>query len=121
MDQDKTFSVADATSIPSAFEIECMTPAAGGACMVPASDVHPAEFVMTTEDLARFFADAAAVRAATTGAWANCLPPLPEVSDEDKLFLHYNPNTNDVLEWIGNYATAYAEAAVRAARGIVTR
>lgn len=29
---------------------------------------------------------------------------LPEISDEDKAWLHYNPNTSDVIEWIHDYA-----------------
>ena len=29
---------------------------------------------------------------------------LPEISDEDRQFLHYNPNTSDVVEWVQEYA-----------------
>jgi hypothetical protein len=31
---------------------------------------------------------------------------LPGITDEDRQFLHYNPNTNDLVEWIQNYALA---------------
>lgn len=29
---------------------------------------------------------------------------LPEISDEDRQFLHDNPNTSDVVEWVQEYA-----------------
>lgn len=37
---------------------------------------------------------------------------LPPITDEDRQFLHYNPNTADVVAWV----RAYAEAAVKAER-----
>lgn len=33
---------------------------------------------------------------------------LPPITDEDRQFLHYNPNTDDVVQWV----LAYAQAAV---------
>jgi len=30
---------------------------------------------------------------------------LPEITDEDREFLHYNPNTADLVEWVQSYAT----------------
>ena len=33
---------------------------------------------------------------------------LPPITDEDRQFLHYNPNTDDVVQWV----RAYAQAAV---------
>ena len=44
------------------------------------------------------------------------LGPLPEPDDEDLQFLHYNPNTSDIVEWIKNYARAYAAAEVEKER-----
>jgi hypothetical protein len=29
---------------------------------------------------------------------------LPEITKADRMFLHYNPNTDDVVEWIQDYA-----------------
>ena len=29
---------------------------------------------------------------------------LPTITEEDRKFLHYNPNTSDVVEWVQNYA-----------------
>ena len=40
---------------------------------------------------------------------------LPEITAGDRLFLHYNPNTNDIVDWIQRYANA-AITADRAAR-----
>jgi hypothetical protein len=31
---------------------------------------------------------------------------LPEISEEDRQFLHYNPNTDDLVKWVRAYATA---------------
>ena len=31
---------------------------------------------------------------------------LPPITDEDRQFLHYNPNTDDLVEWVQNYARA---------------
>ena len=42
-------------------------------------------------------------------------PALPEITAEDLSFLHYNPNTDDIVEWVHNYASA-AVNADRAAR-----
>ena len=42
-------------------------------------------------------------------------PALPEITAEDRSFLHYNPNTDDVVDWVHHYARA-AIAADRAAR-----
>ena len=40
---------------------------------------------------------------------------LPEITVEDRLLLHYNPNTGDIVKWVRNYARA-AITADRAAR-----
>jgi len=40
---------------------------------------------------------------------------LPPIDDEAQQFLHYNPNTADLVEWVRNYARA-AIAMDRAAR-----
>ena len=37
---------------------------------------------------------------------------LPPITDEDRQFLHYNPNTDDIVRWV----QAYAERAVAAER-----
>lgn len=29
---------------------------------------------------------------------------LPQITKEDREFLHYNPNTSDIIEWVQNYA-----------------
>ena len=31
---------------------------------------------------------------------------LPPITDEDHQFLHYNPNTDDIVRWVQAYATA---------------
>jgi hypothetical protein len=33
---------------------------------------------------------------------------LPPISDEERKFLHYNPNTDDLVEWVQAYAAAAA-------------
>ena len=40
---------------------------------------------------------------------------LPEITAEDRSFLHYNPNTNDIVDWIQRYANT-AITADRASR-----
>lgn len=30
--------------------------------------------------------------------------PLPPITDEDRQFLHYNPNTDDIVAWVRSYA-----------------
>ena len=40
----------------------------------------------------------------STTAQANSQPALPEITAGDRLFLHYNPNTNDIVDWIQRYA-----------------
>ena len=42
-------------------------------------------------------------------------PALPEITAGDRLFLHYNPNTNDIVDWIQRYANT-AITADRASR-----
>lgn len=46
---------------------------------------------------------------------ADSQPALPKITAEDRSFLHYNPNTDDVVEWVCRYASA-AITADRAAR-----
>ena len=46
---------------------------------------------------------------------ADSQPVLPEITAEDRSFLHYNPNTDDIVEWVQHYASA-AITADRAAR-----
>ena len=43
-------------------------------------------------------------------------PALPEITAEDRSFLHYNPNTDDIVEWVQHYASAAitADRAMRA-------
>lgn len=40
------------------------------------------------------------------------LPTLPEIDDEGRQFLHYNPNTDDLVEFVQNYAKNYASLAL---------
>jgi len=42
------------------------------------------------------------------------LPPPPTLSDDERQWLHYNPNTSDIEEWVYGYAVAYARAALSA-------
>lgn len=37
-------------------------------------------------------------------------PPLQTISDEDRAFLHYNPNTDDLVEWVQTYAQRCIDA-----------
>ena len=46
---------------------------------------------------------------------ADSQPALPKITAEDRSFLHDNPNTDDIVEWVHNYASA-AVASDRAAR-----
>ena len=46
---------------------------------------------------------------------ANNQPALPEITAGDRLFLHYNPNTDDIVDWIQRYANT-AITADRASR-----
>lgn len=48
------------------------------------------------------------------------LPPPPELSDDERRWLHYNPNTSDIEQWVYGYAITYARAAL-AARKPLTR
>lgn len=48
-------------------------------------------------------------------AAADSQPALPEITAVDRLFLHYNPNTDDIVDWIQRYANA-AITADRASR-----
>ena len=47
---------------------------------------------------------------------ADSQPALPEITDEDRSFLHYDPNTDDIVEWVQHYASAAitADRAMRA-------
>lgn len=45
---------------------------------------------------------------------ADSQPALPEITAEDRLFLHYNPNTGDIVKWVHNYARAAITAALAA-------
>ena len=49
-------------------------------------------------------------------AQADSQPALPEITDEDRSFLHYDPNTDDIVEWVQHYASAAitADRAMRA-------
>ena len=49
---------------------------------------------------------------------ADSQPALPKITAEDRSFLHYNPNTGDVVEWVQNYARCCIDAdrAARAAQ-----
>lgn len=40
------------------------------------------------------------------------LPELPPITDGEKQFLHYNPNTSDLCDFVRNYAMGYARLAV---------
>lgn len=51
----------------------------------------------------------------STTPQADSQPALPEITAGDRLFLHYNPNTDDIVDWIQRYANA-AITADRAAR-----
>lgn len=50
-------------------------------------------------------------------ASADSQPAPPKITAEDRSFLHYNPNTDDIVEWVQNYANASinADRAARAA------
>jgi hypothetical protein len=39
-------------------------------------------------------------------AQADSQPALPKITAEDRSFLHYNPNTDDIVEWVQHYASA---------------
>lgn len=45
---------------------------------------------------------------------------LPEITAEDRSFLHDNPNTDDIVEWVQHYASA-AITADRAARAAIAK
>ena len=49
-------------------------------------------------------------------AQADRQPAPPEITAEDRSFLHDNPNTDDIVKWVQHYASA-AVASDRAARG----
>ena len=51
----------------------------------------------------------------TPTAQADSQPALPEITAGDRLFLHYNPNTDDIVDWIQRYANT-AITADRASR-----
>jgi hypothetical protein len=36
------------------------------------------------------------------------MPALHQLTEEERQFLHYNPNTPEVEEWVHNYAREYA-------------
>jgi hypothetical protein len=40
------------------------------------------------------------------------VPELPPITDEDRQFLSYNPNTQDLVDWIQNYAREATTQAV---------
>lgn len=46
-------------------------------------------------------------------------PALPKITAEDRSLLHYNPNTDDIVEWVRRYASAAIDAdrAMRAQPG----
>ena len=46
---------------------------------------------------------------------ADSQPALPKITAEDRSFLHDNPNTDDIVKWVQDYARA-AISADRAAR-----
>ena len=58
---------------------------------------------------------AATTAQAAPVAQADSQPALPEITAEDRSFLHYNPNTDDVVDWVHHYASA-AIASDRASR-----
>lgn len=47
---------------------------------------------------------------------ADSQPALPKITAEDRSFLHYNPNTDDIVKWVQHYASAAitADRAMRA-------
>ena len=65
-----------------------------------------------TEDQLRAYADATCAMRAQ----ADSQPVLPKITAEDRSFLHYNPNTDDIVEWVQRYASAAitADRAMRA-------
>jgi hypothetical protein len=40
------------------------------------------------------------------GPAADSQPVLPKITAEDRSLLHYNPNTDDIVEWVQRYASA---------------
>ena len=65
-----------------------------------------------TEDQLRAYADATCAMRAQ----ADSQPVLPKITAEDRSLLHYNPNTDDIVEWVQRYASAAitADRAMRA-------
>lgn len=49
------------------------------------------------------------------------LPSLPPLEDEDRAFLHYNPNTQDLEDFVRAYALQYAESVREACAQIADR
>lgn len=43
------------------------------------------------------------------------MPGLPKLEDEDRAFLHYNPNTQDLVDFVHAYALSYGKAVLEAA------
>lgn len=39
------------------------------------------------------------------------LPPVPNLTQEEKEFLHYNPNTSDLVDFVQGHAAAYGRQA----------
>jgi hypothetical protein len=54
-----------------------------------------------------------------TAQAAESVPALPEITAEDRSFLHYNPNTDDIVEWVHNYASAAITAARASAESVL--
>ena len=44
------------------------------------------------------------------------MPELRPLTDEERQFIHYNPNTSDLEEWIHTYAREYAAQQTEALR-----
>lgn len=67
-----------------------------------------------TADQMRAYADATCAMRAQ----ADSQPVLPKITAEDRSLLHYNPNTDDIVEWVQHYASAAitADRAMRAAQ-----
>lgn len=55
---------------------------------------------------------ARAIEAAILAKLASAeLPPVPDLSEEEKQFIHYNPNTGDLVDFIQGHAAAYGRQA----------
>lgn len=54
----------------------------------------------------------AAKSAQVQQAVGELLPP-PTLSDDERQWLHYNPNTSDIEQWVYGYAIKYARAALQ--------